>query len=591
MAAGRGPAPTGGAGGDSAAAALGAEDGGFVTALDGHASPPDSDAGTGAQDPNDAAGPLTGELPTEIVADADISPDATQAAAAASIALAIAAVVPVETPSGAPPVAAPAGSLQAAPPQPLPGLVPARVDANGTVVPVLPGLTPAATAAPATAAAPAVSGDSPANPVVAAPPSATGTGTAPAPATPAPAATITLTLTSKDAPAAPGGTPASPAAGTAAAPAAVPAALPAPAGTATGAPASPTTTTGVVPQAGSGQDAPPAAAPREPAPAAAAPATSAAPAPGVALGQAAPAPLHTTAPGGTAHGAHGLTTAHELAHELGTRVHMAVREGGRELLVNLRPPDLGQLTIRVTMTDGVLHAQIMADRPEAARMLQQSLSQLDTALTDLGYSLDGLDVSYGGQDARDARSSTPGTDALGRTEADARQRDGRPRGRLGNHGLDLVVAARPARVRRDTWLRPLRSPETSWPRRRSRRRHPRRPPTSSRRRASSSCSPPRSPRQNPLEPMKDTEFVAQMASFSQLEQTTNMAANIKALTMSGQLSQGAALIGKSVTYQPADGTAAVTGVVQSLAVGAGRSMSLVVDGVSVDISQVSGITA
>ena len=411
MAAGRGaPAPTGGAGGDSAAAALGAEDGGFVTALDGHASPPDSDAGTGAQDPNDAAGPLTGELPTEIVADADISPDATQAAAAASIALAIAAVVPVEPSPGAPSVAAPAGSVQAAPPQPLPGLVPARVDANGTVVPVLPGLTPAAT----NAAASAASGDSPANPVVAAPPSATVTGTTPAPATPAPAATITLTLTSKDAPATPGGTPASPAASTAAAPAAPPA----PAGTATGAPASPTTTTGVVPQAGSGQDAPPAAAPREPAPAAAAPATPAAPAPGVALGQAAPAPLHTTAPGGTAHGAHGLTTAHELAHELGTRVHMAVREGGRELLVNLRPPDLGQLTIRVTMTDGVLHAQIMADRPEAARMLQQSLSQLDTALTDLGYSLDGLDVSYGGQDARDARSSTPGTDALGRTEAD-----------------------------------------------------------------------------------------------------------------------------------------------------------------------------
>jgi flagellar hook-length control protein FliK len=97
---------------------------------------------------------------------------------------------------------------------------------------------------------------------------------------------------------------------------------------------------------------------------------------------------------------------------------MAVREGGRELLVNLRPPDLGQQTIRVTMTDGVLHAQIMADRPEAARMLQQSLAQLGTALTDLGYSLDGLDVSYGGQDAQDARSSSRGTEASARTEAD-----------------------------------------------------------------------------------------------------------------------------------------------------------------------------
>jgi len=96
--------------------------------------------------------------------------------------------------------------------------------------------------------------------------------------------------------------------------------------------------------------------------------------------------------------------------------------------------------------------------------------------------------------------------------------------------------------------------------------------------------------QNPLEPMKDTEFVAQMASFSQLEQTTNMASDIKALTMSGQLSQGAALIGKSVTYQPANGDPAVTGVVQSLTVGsANKSMNLIVNGVSVDVSQVTGI--
>lgn len=96
--------------------------------------------------------------------------------------------------------------------------------------------------------------------------------------------------------------------------------------------------------------------------------------------------------------------------------------------------------------------------------------------------------------------------------------------------------------------------------------------------------------QNPLEPMKDTEFVAQMASFSQLEQTTNMASDIKALTMSGQLSQGAALIGKSVTYQPADGSAPVTGTVQSLTVGSGsKSMSLIVNGVAVDVAQVTGI--
>jgi flagellar hook-length control protein FliK len=113
-----------------------------------------------------------------------------------------------------------------------------------------------------------------------------------------------------------------------------------------------------------------------------------------------------------------MTTPHELAEELGQRVHMAVREGGRELLVNLRPPDLGHLTIRVTMTDGVLQAQIMADRPEAAKLLQQTLGTLDSALGDLGYSMGDLDVAYGG--GRDAQASSQGSaGATARGDAEA----------------------------------------------------------------------------------------------------------------------------------------------------------------------------
>ena len=98
--------------------------------------------------------------------------------------------------------------------------------------------------------------------------------------------------------------------------------------------------------------------------------------------------------------------------------------------------------------------------------------------------------------------------------------------------------------------------------------------------------------QNPLEPLKDTEFIAQMAQFSQLEQVTSVAKDMKALTMSSQLAQGASLIGKSVTYQPADGTAPITGMVQSLNVtGDGRSMALIVNGVSVDAALVTRVAA
>ena len=98
--------------------------------------------------------------------------------------------------------------------------------------------------------------------------------------------------------------------------------------------------------------------------------------------------------------------------------------------------------------------------------------------------------------------------------------------------------------------------------------------------------------QNPLEPLKDTEFIAQMAQFSQLEQITSVAKDMKALTMSSQLAQGASLIGKSVTYQPANGDPAVTGRVDSLNIGGdGRSMSPTVNGVSVDVALVTRIGA
>ena len=55
--------------------------------------------------------------------------------------------------------------------------------------------------------------------------------------------------------------------------------------------------------------------------------------------------------------------------------------------------------------------------------------------------------------------------------------------------------------------------------------------------------------QNPLDPTKNEAFVAQLAQFSQLEATTNMATQLASLTASLQgdrMMSGASLIGKSV---------------------------------------------
>lgn len=370
VAAGRGgAAPPGTVAQDGATGALvESADGSFVAVLDGQAAPAAPDATGQAQTPT-AAGPLAGELPTEAVADADASPETTVAPAdvAAVIAAAVTGAAPAAAAAGAsatPAATVTAGATAGSPPsaapaQPLPGLVPAVLDGDGAVAPA-PAPVPVAPAASAAQAASAA-------------PAAASAGTTPAAP---PAATVTLTLS-----AAPSDAAAVPVA-------AASAAAPAPEAPAAAAPVRP-----------AGQDA-----------AAGVPKAADAPA-GIALASAAPAVPHADPLEGLVRGG-GLTTPFELARELGHRVQMAVREGGRELVLNLRPPELGHLTIRVTMTEGVLHAQIVADRPEAARLLQQSLAQLDASLGDLGWSLDSLDVALGGgEDPRDAFAASRGHDA------------------------------------------------------------------------------------------------------------------------------------------------------------------------------------
>jgi len=61
--------------------------------------------------------------------------------------------------------------------------------------------------------------------------------------------------------------------------------------------------------------------------------------------------------------------------------------------------------------------------------------------------------------------------------------------------------------------------------------------------------------QNPLEPSNGNEFVNELAQFTQVEQTTNLA-------NANELSGAVQLIGRTVTYHTASGEA-LTGKVQS----------------------------
>jgi flagellar basal-body rod modification protein FlgD len=89
--------------------------------------------------------------------------------------------------------------------------------------------------------------------------------------------------------------------------------------------------------------------------------------------------------------------------------------------------------------------------------------------------------------------------------------------------------------------------------------------------------------QNPLEPSNGNEYVTELAQFTQLEQTTNLAT-------SSELSNAVQLIGHTVKYSdPVTGTAA-TGVVQSVQSGT-SGPTVTVEGIpGVKVSSISEVS-
>jgi len=91
--------------------------------------------------------------------------------------------------------------------------------------------------------------------------------------------------------------------------------------------------------------------------------------------------------------------------------------------------------------------------------------------------------------------------------------------------------------------------------------------------------------QDPTEPMKDTEFIAQMAQFSTLEQITNMTQDFNKLAGILSSSQALGLLGR--TIELFDGENMISGVVEEVS---GRETPMVlVNGRYYDFEKVEKI--
>lgn len=80
--------------------------------------------------------------------------------------------------------------------------------------------------------------------------------------------------------------------------------------------------------------------------------------------------------------------------------------------------------------------------------------------------------------------------------------------------------------------------------------------------------------QDPTEPMKSTDYMAQLATFSQVEQTVKSNSKLDALLASSALSQADSVIGRNVTS--ADGS--VSGQVESVRIYSDGAVAVLTNG-------------
>jgi flagellar basal-body rod modification protein FlgD len=95
--------------------------------------------------------------------------------------------------------------------------------------------------------------------------------------------------------------------------------------------------------------------------------------------------------------------------------------------------------------------------------------------------------------------------------------------------------------------------------------------------------------QDPLNPVSDKEFISQLTALNTVQSLQDLNANFAEMLKLQQLTQGAELIGRTVTYTPTGGGSAVTGKVDSVTAQDGRFV-LTVGSAQVTLDQIQSVT-
>ena len=99
--------------------------------------------------------------------------------------------------------------------------------------------------------------------------------------------------------------------------------------------------------------------------------------------------------------------------------------------------------------------------------------------------------------------------------------------------------------------------------------------------------------QDPLKPVSDTEFIAQMAQFTSLEQTKEMSSDVQELRQSYALTQGTNLLGKTVKVATSENENEVftKGIVTDIEVNRDGDVSLILNNKAYSLESVIAVNS
>ena len=139
----------------------------------------------------------------------------------------------------------------------------------------------------------------------------------------------------------------------------------------------------------------------------------------------------------------GAATLAQAPRAVGQLIHLASERGVQHARLNLKPVELGGIEIRLVASSAGVTAHVVADSPEAARLLQQAGDDLRRSLADKNVELLSLDVSTSDQERPDASAAGGGFEQFGDTGPRGRDGLGRPQ-HAGARETDIDLPTSPA---------------------------------------------------------------------------------------------------------------------------------------------------